>query len=177
MGGKKSILPLYLVDSLLLFLTFLDSHFDRICACIGLHLCVAINLLVYRHNEPFGEQDSIQTMARIFDNIENDLLGALRATLQVSKRSDFCVGYLNLRGWHAIDDLIDPWNPAEGQICRKPVMMIDLSPAQSTDRIAALLAAHESRTLDFNRIGGKHGRKCEAICAFANGVTRDGTTT
>ena len=32
-------------------------------------------------------------MPRIFDNIELNLLGALRATLQVSIRSDFCVGY------------------------------------------------------------------------------------
>ena len=49
-------------------------------------------------------------MARIFDNIDQDLLTALRATMQVSKRSDFCVGYLNLRGWQAIDDLIVPWD-------------------------------------------------------------------
>ena len=46
--------------------------------------------------------------------------------------------------------------------------MIDLSPVQAADRITALLAAHESRTLDFKRIGGKQGRMYEAICAFAN---------
>jgi len=62
-------------------------------------------------------------MARIFDNIDQNLLSALRATMQVSKRSDFCVGYLNLRGWQAIDDLIQPWNPAEGQVCRVLVGM------------------------------------------------------
>ncbi|MCA3239446.1 MAG: NgoFVII family restriction endonuclease [Curvibacter sp.] len=62
-------------------------------------------------------------MARIFDNIDQDLLAALRATMQVSKRSDFCVGYLNLRGWQAIDDLIQPWDPAAGQVCRVLVGM------------------------------------------------------
>ena len=62
-------------------------------------------------------------MARIFDNIEQDLLGTLRATMQVSQRSDFCVGYLNLRGWQAIDDLIVPWDPALGQVCRVLVGM------------------------------------------------------
>jgi hypothetical protein len=40
-------------------------------------------------------------MARIFDNIDNDLLTTLRATMQVSHRSDFCVGCLNPRGCQA----------------------------------------------------------------------------
>ena len=62
-------------------------------------------------------------MARIFDNINQDLLGALRATMQVSKRADFCVGYLNLRGWQAIDDHVSPWQPALGQVCRVLVGM------------------------------------------------------
>ncbi|UUZ62045.1 putative DNA binding domain-containing protein [Polaromonas sp. P1-6] len=46
--------------------------------------------------------------------------------------------------------------------------MIDLSPAQAADRITALLAAHESRKLDFKRISAKHGRMIETLCAFAN---------
>ena len=62
-------------------------------------------------------------MARIFDNIDHDLLTALRATIQVSKRADFCVGYLNLRGWQAIDQQIDLWNPENGQVCRVLVGM------------------------------------------------------
>jgi len=62
-------------------------------------------------------------MPRIFDNIDENLLTALRATMQVSKRSDFCVGYLNLRGWQSIDDLIEDWNPNVGQVCRVLVGM------------------------------------------------------
>jgi ATP-dependent DNA helicase RecG len=46
--------------------------------------------------------------------------------------------------------------------------MIDLSLAQSADRITALLAAAESRTLEFKRISGKQSRMYEAVCAFAN---------
>lgn len=62
-------------------------------------------------------------MARIFDNIDQDLLSALRATLLISRRSDFCVGYLNLRGWQSIDDLVQDWDPASGQVCRVLVGM------------------------------------------------------
>lgn len=46
--------------------------------------------------------------------------------------------------------------------------MIDLSPAQASARIAALLAAHENRTLDFKRISSKHKSMVETLCAFAN---------
>jgi len=62
-------------------------------------------------------------MSRIFDNIDQDLLSTLRATMQVSHRADFCAGYLNLRGWQAIDDLVAPWDPALGQVCRVLVGM------------------------------------------------------
>jgi superfamily II DNA or RNA helicase len=62
-------------------------------------------------------------MSRIFDNIKQDLLGALRSSLGVSNRADFCVGYLNLRGWQAVDDLVQPWNPQIGQVCRVLVGM------------------------------------------------------
>jgi len=57
-------------------------------------------------------------MPRIFDNISQKLLGALRSTLAISQRADFCVGYLNPRGWQAINDPIADWSSERGQICR-----------------------------------------------------------
>ncbi len=46
-------------------------------------------------------------MPTIYDNINEKLLDGLKAALKGSKRGDFCVGYLNLRGWDCISAEID----------------------------------------------------------------------
>jgi superfamily II DNA or RNA helicase len=46
-------------------------------------------------------------MPKIYDNIENYLTKGLNDTLELSKRTDFCVGYFNLRGWKEVAEKID----------------------------------------------------------------------
>ncbi len=62
-------------------------------------------------------------MPRIFDNIDSSLLPALQETLGLCHRSDFCVGYFNLRGWRHLHDYVDKWGGGEGQCCRLLVGM------------------------------------------------------
>ncbi len=62
-------------------------------------------------------------MPRIFDNIDAQLLPALRGTLKTAHRADFCVGYFNLRGWDGVAPDIEAWPGVDGDCCRVLVGM------------------------------------------------------
>jgi hypothetical protein len=78
---------------------------------------------------------------RIFENIEQSLLPALRQTLELAVRGDFCAGYFNLRGWKAIDDLIERWSGGSGRQCRLLIGMQRLP----QDELAAAFSLTESQ--------------------------------
>ncbi|HSF75489.1 MAG TPA: helicase-related protein, partial [Microcoleus sp.] len=80
-------------------------------------------------------------MPRIFDNIELPLLPALRDTIKLSYRADFCVGYFNLRGWRRIGDLIEAYMGNQGACCRLLVGMQSL-PAEELNASFSLISHH-----------------------------------
>ncbi|MEN8615198.1 helicase-related protein [Dehalogenimonas sp. THU2] len=87
-------------------------------------------------------------MPRIFDNIELVLLRALRDSLEVSERADFCVGYFNLRGWKHIDQYIEPWCGGEEACCR---LLIGMQPLPR-EQLRSLMGLSQRGTPDQQEI-------------------------
>jgi superfamily II DNA or RNA helicase len=84
-------------------------------------------------------------MPRIFDNIEQQLLPALRQAIDLSTRSDFCVGYFNLRGWKQVVCNIGRWPGGEGNCCR---LLIGMHRLPQDELREALSLSHPSAGLD-----------------------------
>jgi len=84
-------------------------------------------------------------MPRIFDNIDQQLLPALRETVEVADHADFCVGYFNLRGWKQLDSYIEKWAGGEGHCCR---LLVGMQRLPQEDLRAALSLGKLDSSID-----------------------------
>lgn len=81
-------------------------------------------------------------MPNIYDNLSDPsrLSPALRESLQAYERFDVATGYLDLRGWAELADLIDAKAPAEGEVTTPQVRVLVgmMAPADSAAMLADL---------------------------------------
>lgn len=92
-------------------------------------------------------------MPRIFDNISEKLLPALKQTIELANRSDFCVGYFNLRGWRNLHECVDRWSGGEENCCRLLVGMQRLA----DDELRSALSGTDDLEID-NQTAAKYRR-------------------
>lgn len=84
-------------------------------------------------------------MPKIYDNIENNLVEGLSQSIISSFRSDFCVGYFNLRGWKRLADFFDDYQGNQNNCCR---LLIGMQ-KPSADLLREHLANQDGGIMDF----------------------------
>jgi len=90
-------------------------------------------------------------MSSIYDNIDQILIPELQAYLKQAYRTDFCVGYFNLRGWREIDADISNFQGGEDRCCRLLVGMYKL-PNEELRRALAIGTSAERIDQGFMQI-------------------------
>ena len=97
-------------------------------------------------------------MPRIFDNMQQRLLPELKSTLDGATRADFCVGYVNLRGWRGIEDEIEKFAGTEDSKCR---LLVGMQTLPKEDLQAFLSLNSEDKGIDLQEATRRKRRYVE----------------
>ena len=100
-------------------------------------------------------------MHELYDNIDQSLLPTLREKIRESSKSDFCVGYFNLRGWKSISDLIQNFSGGEDSQCR---LLVGMKFMEETELKEALRIAFDENE---DSIDNKTAHQLKKKLAFA----------
>src|SRR5689334_12201420 len=103
-------------------------------------------------------------MPKVLDNIALTLISALREILEVSHRADFSVGYLHLRGWRKVADLVERFEGGTGKQARVLVGMTR-TPEQDLEADLSLLPQPPVDS------GAARRRETELVEAFRRQLT------
>ncbi|HQL69100.1 MAG TPA: helicase-related protein [Caldisericia bacterium] len=82
-------------------------------------------------------------MPNIYDNIENNLIDALKETAKLSYKADFCIAYFNLKGWEQLSEIVNVWDGCEGN-CARLLIGMHCSPEEEIRRINSINKYGES---------------------------------
>lgn len=77
-------------------------------------------------------------MPKIFDNLESKLLDGLRRVLPEATACSFCVGYLNLRGWDQLADLVEGLTGGDEDLACRVLVGMHRPPEEEMKALAGL---------------------------------------
>jgi hypothetical protein len=105
-------------------------------------------------------------MPEIFDNMKNPLLPELRKTLDKGIRADFCVGYVNLRGWRSLEDKIEQFTGTDDARCRLLVGMQKLPKDELHTLLSFSNTENKVDLAEVNRIKRKYVEEFRSQLSF-----------
>ena len=105
-------------------------------------------------------------MPEIFDNMQNPLLPELRKTLDKGIRADFCVGYVNLRGWRSLEDKIEQFAGTDDARCRLLVGMQKLPKDELHTLLSFANTENKVDLAEVNRIKRKYVEEFRSQLSF-----------
>ncbi len=98
--------------------------------------------------------------------MQSPLLPELRHTLDGAVRADFCVGYVNLRGWRSLEDKIEQFTGTDDARCRLLVGMQKLPKDELHTLLSLSNAENKVDLAEVNRIKRKYVEEFRSQLSF-----------